>query len=252
MKITSIQKKEYNLFLEAIDIFPESHSKFALINANSCYKRAWKFKKRDPNISRFLLITAEEEAATSIILALKEQKYNNMKDIKYHDHSIKTGVYVFYGEVHKFLSNKFPDIHVEKKIVHDLKYPRIIIYHSKSDFSPNVKIKTDSPFIFPFELNGTIESFQEDILNYINIESFFKTISDHTKHRNDILYASQYGIPYIKPENLLTQFPIYYQRLAQYLMLFLCIKPYKDHQPLLQQLIDTFVELNKRRYNSHQ
>jgi hypothetical protein len=68
-------------------------------------ERAFKIKDVDPEMAVFRSITAEEEAATAIFIALKEKHYNNADKIQYKKHPYKQALGPFIRAIGKFSSN---------------------------------------------------------------------------------------------------------------------------------------------------
>lgn len=70
-------------------------------------ERSWQLVETMPEISAFLAITAEEEAATAVFHALKKRKYAGAKQINYKLHRVKNALYPFLLAIRKTFSSAF-------------------------------------------------------------------------------------------------------------------------------------------------
>lgn len=80
----------------------KGHSRNCARSAIRHIEMAWTIKDIDPEMAVFRAITAEEEAATAIFLALKEQRYESANKIKYKKHPYKLALEPFIRSICTF------------------------------------------------------------------------------------------------------------------------------------------------------
>ena len=73
-------------------------------NAFKHLRKAWLLLPIDTEMSAFRAITAEEEAATALILALKMRQYPGADVLKYNNHVHKSAVFFIMREANNFLA----------------------------------------------------------------------------------------------------------------------------------------------------
>ena len=152
----------------------------------------------DPEMALFRAITAEEEAATALILALQQKRYPGASNLKHKSHPHKAGLTPFLRVIERFLAEvKFPA-------------PQVIL---KSDGQvPRIDISLPAPgglVAVPDEpLNGithkegdggpTVLDFGEQAQRYAaeqGVADMLTVIHDEANFRNRLLYATDEGIP---------------------------------------------------------
>jgi hypothetical protein len=92
-----------NHIFECIVNNAKGHSRHCARNSVHHIERALRLKEIDPEMAVFRAITAEEEAATAIFLALKEKGYHNSDKIKFKDHAYKQALEPFLRAISKFV-----------------------------------------------------------------------------------------------------------------------------------------------------
>lgn len=73
----------------------KGHSGFSAKSSIRYVERSFELAGTIPEVAAFLAITAEEEAATALCLALKSKNYLRSNELKIHDHKHKGGLYPF-------------------------------------------------------------------------------------------------------------------------------------------------------------
>ena len=90
MNLSDFQKKVFE-----ISSTTKGHSGFAAKSSIRNVERAFELAVGMPEVAVFLAITAEEEGATALFLALKSKRYKRSNELKMHDHKHKGGLYPF-------------------------------------------------------------------------------------------------------------------------------------------------------------
>jgi len=74
----------------------KSRGRHSLLNAWFHLEKAWKIRETDPAMAMFRGLTAEEEAASALIYALRDRRYTDANILNPHDHLHKHSIYPFF------------------------------------------------------------------------------------------------------------------------------------------------------------
>ncbi|MCD6347325.1 MAG: hypothetical protein J7L96_07900 [Bacteroidales bacterium] len=214
-------------------------------------ERALELQTTMPEISAFLAITAEEEAATAIFAALRKRGYAHARKLRARDHRFKAGVYPFL----KLLSE------VLGPLEHGL--PLILFFDQNNDSKKSGILRIR----MPLELQGDrqICIVPEPPLNLVSvdsdgkpsdylkkvrsvaseqgIDSIYDYIQNVANERNTLLYASDSGIPELKDVNYVLDHHIRAAFLN--LIMYLLIEPHKV-QNLVQEALGVYLSILNR------
>jgi hypothetical protein len=203
-------RTEMNIFFEEIDkvVFEcidataKGYGRNCARNAVSHLETAWNIKDIDPEMAVFRAITAEEEAATAIFIALKEKGYENANRIKFKSHPYKQAVAPFVTAISKFMADvaKWPSFPLGKKYQLSMegegKDRKLILSFYLAD-----RLATPIPPLgFEIALNGKPYYFEKELLEITSGKGradIMKYVQDIANLRNSILYARSEGIPKI-------------------------------------------------------
>lgn len=187
---------------ECIDATAKGYGRNCARNAVSHLEAAWNIKDIDPEMAIFRAITAEEEAATAIFIALKEKGYENANRIKFRSHPYKQAVAPFVTAVSKFMADvaRWPGFPLGKKyqlsIEGEGKDRKLILsFHLANGLATPVP-----PLGFEIALNDKPYHFEKELLEITSGKSradITKYVKDIANLRNTILYARAEGIPKI-------------------------------------------------------
>ena len=213
--------------------------------------RALELKERMPEVAVFLMITAEEEAATAVFCALRKRRYGGARELKDKVHEFKAGLYPFI----QLLGNSIEAI---KRGV-----PLELFFVPKDDKPTDGMLKIRMPLEFLGHkdlcivpdppLNLVSVGPDGNQTNYFNavrkvasekgIDSIHKQIRKWANRRNKMLYASDSGIPELENvENwLLPHFKGVFVNLAAYLL----IEPHPK-QNFVQEALTAFLKVQRR------
>jgi hypothetical protein len=224
----------------------KGHSRNCVRSAIRHIEMAWKIKDIDPEMAVFRAITAEEEAATAIFLALKEQRYEGANKIKYKKHPYKLALEPFIRSICKFSEkwSKFPGFpfgdKFQLKIVGEGKEQKLeISFHYKEGLITSIP-----PLGFEITKTGKPYHFEEELLEITSLknrEEFIKHIQEVANQRNQVLYAQPNGIPNVQNAEG------YIRRRKDIvfilLRVFALIYPYKEKALFVQQALSAFLTM---------
>ena len=221
-------------------------SKHCARNSIHHLEKAFEIQAIDPEMAIFRAITAEEEAATAIFIALKEIGYNNAGKIQFKNHIHKQALCPFMQGVTKFIANfcienDFPFGHKGTIGFRDDctgNNPRIIFTAQDGDLAflhppLNFYIKSEHGlYRFEHELNlATSTSGKNEI---------YKHVKELSNLRNKLIYATSGGIP--KVEGGIEQELENRKKTVLFLLrIFSLIFPYKEKALFVQQALDSFL-----------
>lgn len=167
---------------------------------------AWLLHPHDSEMSLFRAITAEEEAATALILALRQQKYPGTTRLNPRAHPHKAAIWPMLYAIHCGIAEKgvpAPKLAIKKSGKPELDLA--IDFGALGELGRPLWGRPDHPFNLvihsdekgPFE----VHRFERELLA-LAIDRGAATIGAHiaaeANLRNQILYASDQGIPAIR------------------------------------------------------
>jgi hypothetical protein len=234
-----------NIF-ECIISNAKGQSKHCARNAVHHLERAFTLKSIDPEMAVFRAITAEEEAATAIFIALKEQGYQNADKIRFRSHSFKQALEPFIQAISKFASKwasepGFPfgseyslimkEQHGERKLS--------LSFHFQGKL-----ITCTPPLGFSIQFNDRKYFFEQELLEIVSGSSrqdIIRYVERMANRRNQVLYAQSGGIPAV------TSIGGFLERRRAVVVLFLriyaLIYPYSEKAVFVQQALDCFLAI---------
>lgn len=214
-------------------------------NAIAHLEGAWKIKDIDPEMAVFRAITAEEEAATAIFIALKEKGYKNAQKLKFKKHSYKQALEPFVTAISKFIADiaRWPNFPFGKNYRLSLEGEgnerRLILsFYFKNGLATPIP-----PLGFKINKNGKPYFFEKELLEITsgqNRDDIVKHIEDITNLRNSILYSRPDGIPKITSsiENHLQK---RYRTVMTFLKIYALIYPYRGKALFVEQALRAFL-----------
>lgn len=173
------------------------------VNAIRSLRRAWLIAGIDPEIALFRAITAEEEAATALMVALRLRRYPGSSKLSPWRHADKAGLMVLITVLSKvFADSGWPQPMLELK--KDENPPRIDVHLPSAGFGlpSGYHITPDEPLNLIIHEGKAGEDSQRMTfakeLSELASASGAKTIREHIDSeanlRNQLLYASDQGI----------------------------------------------------------
>ena len=211
-------------------------------------EKAWDIKDIDPAMAIFRSITAEEEAATSIFLALKQKNYANSNKLKFKSHIYKQALSPFLQAVGKFIvySSKLPGFPFGNDfwLKVDTKTGRKKL-QLNINFPENKILVPIPPLHFTINLNGREHNFHKelcDITSGKNRDEIINYLEETADLRNRILYANQDGIPVLEVD--IDEYIRLKQNTVFSFLRILCLfSPYKEKANFVQQALNAFLNM---------
>jgi len=250
-----------NIIFEIIRDNAKGYSKQCIRSAVSHIEKAWKLKDIDPEMAVFRAITAEEEAATAIFIALRDLKYENAKKIKFRSHEYKQALSPFIRGIGNYLEmtsklEGFPFKNYQIRIEGEGKDRKLSVSLPYGDGY----FTSIPPLGFKLEKNDSIYHFEEELAEIASgksYETILKYVKGFSALRNDLLYAQPDGVPNIKGKidgHLKHRQDI----VTIFMRIYALIYPYKERALFVQQALDAFlvmmgdIEKNIESENTHE
>lgn len=237
---------------EAVDKLKVPRIRNACRNALNHLRKAWILHPVDAEMSLFCAITAEEEAATAVIRALRHQSYPNAERLNDRIHPHKASIWPFITAVSdKMTEKKIPAPEFSLRIEGDPRIELSIDLAKQAGLSAPLWSTPDEPFNFSMVSDRTgpfkLHDFSEELAALANgkgardIEAYVK---GEANVRNRVLYASEQGIPSVTFEDslLLNR----RARVTAMLVLTIAILQTSEHQLFLVQSLDALLRAVQR------
>lgn len=198
-----------SLLCDVVERFRKKIIRNCARNAFVHLKKAWRLHPLDSEMCLFRAITAEEEAASALINALKQQKYPGAKRLNHRSHIHKSAVWPVFEAIALGASDK--KIIAPKLSIRKVGDPFISIemnVASMAGLDESLWATPDHPFNFlmysdengPFEVHRWEKEFSA-LAGKRGQSKIFDHIEDEANLRNRILYASDEGVPSIRFSN---------------------------------------------------
>lgn len=239
--------------IEMLEGLPNTKAKHCFRSALNHLRRAEKIKDIDLSMAVFRLVTAEEEAATGLMLELKNKGYKNSEHLEIRNHLYKGAVIEVIRVITQFLEDNF------QGSFYDLSMHKVdgkLSLRLTAEMSVNgerIVLIPEPPLSIAMRLGGEKYRFSMNRqLKKLIEKGGHQTILNHLKEkanfRNLLLYASEKGFP---SDPVITDkfFPAYQQRVIAMLRIFLMVQPYDEIQPAVQDALDILLSVvDKVRY----
>lgn len=249
--ISEMKLSEFQLTVLRKSSETQGHGGYAAASCNRHLERAWKIKDYMPEVSVFLAITAEEEAATSLFHALKKRNYDNSNRIKLRDHRFKAGVYPFLKLIGETLIppkdtlslNLYFDsgFHPNGEEVLRIRMPIFIKGGREYFLIPEPPLNFISK-----DSGGENKNYLKEVRDAATekgIESIYRYIRKLANERNKMLYASDSGVPHIEDASPALQ--RHTNAAILNLMIYLLIEPH-ERQNLPQEALNAYINILDR------
>lgn len=244
---------DYALRLENAYSRLNGRMKYCGKNAFIHLRRAWRLKEVDQGMAAFRSITAEEEAATALMYALRRKKYPNADRLNPRRHHHKSSIHALM----RVLSGTFAKLgYVPELYLFDKTDPPQI--RMQIDIHKLAGLPEKEPFFaepiapLDFTLNDKngVKLFSEEFSQFASESGFAETqefINAEANLRNRILYAADNGIPKfeIKDEFIIDR----KNRVLTILTIALMIEQSDTHQSFVVQCLNTLFKVLPRMEN---
>jgi hypothetical protein len=237
---------------EAIEKLNPPRVRHACRSALNHLRKAWRLHPIDAEMSLFRAITAEEEAATAVIRALNVRKYPNAERLKERQHPHKAAIWPFITAIADKLAEKnvaMPTVSL--RVEGEPRIELSIDIAGQAGLEQPLWGTPDEPFNWTFWSDRTgpfkPHDFSEELAALADekgardIESY---IADEANRRNQLLYASDQGIPSVAfADSLLIGRR---QRVTVMLVITIAILQTQVHQLFLVQCLDALLRTISR------
>lgn len=218
-------------------------------NAFHHLRRAWALRTIDPEMAVFRAITAEEEAATSLILSVKNKNYPNANLLLHRDHTHKASIFPFLLAVNSIfvrLNIPPPKIGLDEAS----NPPRLTVAISANALAGIPS--DDGPQIVPVNPLDLVISDVHGVLNFheemqgitkgANAKGILKSLRSEANLRNRLLYAGPSGFGRLAKwdDAIILQ---RLKRVTAILILTIAVEQTPEHQGLVVQAIDALTKL---------
>ena len=248
-----LPREDIHLMLEeAVEKLKVPRIRNACRNAIQHLKKAWVLHPVDAEMSAFRAITAEEEAATAVIRALRHQNYPNAGKLNDRSHPHKMSFWPFISAVSSKMAEKnFAEPKISLRVEGEPRIDLSIDFGSQAGLDQPLLATPDEPFNFSMSSDYTgpfkIHDFAEELAEIASIKSardIKAYVNTEANQRNVLLYASEKGIPSIEFEDsfLLAR----RQRVTTLLFLTIAIMQTQTHQLFLVQCLDALLRALKQ------
>jgi hypothetical protein len=244
---------EYQLKIEEAVANLKGHPRHCCRNAFSHLKRAWRLKPNDATMAAFQAITAEEEAASALLVSFKEKKYPGAARLNPRDHVHKSAVaYLVTSIEHLMASFDVPSPTVRLNVGDQSRKPSVSVHLNPKTFGlktpTGVHIIPDHPLNFSIsDGNGVLERFEDELQKIATVggkKDIVGFIEDAANLRNRLLYANGRGSPKADYNDLFL-----FERLRRVVILAtltIIIQQTDSHQLFAAQCLRAFLLALKR------
>ena len=223
----------------------KGYAKQCARSANHHLELAWKIKDLDPEMAIFRAITAEEEAASAIFIALKDKGYDNAKKIKFKRHSYKQALEPFIRSI-SFFSEKWskePGFPFGKNFRLSIEGEDKNKKLTLSLYFKDGMVTAIPPLGFTISLNGLPYHFENELNSLTsgqNKNDIINHINKRANLRNEVLYAQSAGIPKIT-SNIENHIKKRKNIVFMLLKIYGLIYPYNEKALFVQQALNSFL-----------
>jgi hypothetical protein len=201
---------EWQLGVEEAVVTLSGHVRHATRNAFVHLQKAWQLHGVDDAMSGFRAITAEEEAATALMLALKQRRYPGADRLRHRDHAHKSAVWSVITAVNGALFKSgipTPQVHLSKAPP-----PRVLLRINVTAMAGGsgepVWAEPDEPLNFSLRSgkadDAIIHLFEKELAELADVHgqgSIRKHVEAEANLRNRLLYAGTDGLPHVEFED---------------------------------------------------
>lgn len=225
----------------------KSRGRHSLRNAWFHLEKAWKIRSVDPAMAMFRGLTAEEEAASGLIYALRDRRYTDSNLLNPHDHPHKHSIYPFF----EILSDWFAEsseplgLDVHMKLGSPDDPDRLKIRFKVKIDGKDFLATPDPPLNWNVSVDGKPISFQQHVKKLVSVRNSTrveKYIRAKANERNQLFYAAPQGCPHLQSVSD-KFFPHQKNKVMTMAYAYLLIEPYKEKQPFVQQALDALLKM---------
>jgi hypothetical protein len=232
--------------IAALEASKKTHSKEAMRSAVDHLRRAEPLFASDVEMAVFRCITAIEEAASSLMLLMKEKAYPRADELRRTDHLFKNAMLPFL----RILHGRAVRVASEQKFHIEL----VVNRHIQQPLGIAVVVQDPNGSSSSFPINPPLALLLADdglgIDKALDIDAFIRkegasSVSSYLRQeanlRNKLLYASPAGIPRLTIDHE-KYFPAKQQAVRTMLCAYLLIEPFGP-QPTVRHALSSYLDL---------
>ena len=250
VKDEACEELPLNDFQEGIVRCLDRHGSHGMQFARSAVRHlssAWRLRDLDLGMALFRCLTAEEEAATAVFLALKSRQYEGASRLNHRSHRDKAAVVPFFRAVSANFS-KVVTVDMEPMIVLDERGPsprlRVRITYTPPGSTPKWAYP-EPPLHFSVRVNKELHDFRDELqelASSVGAVDVNAHIEEQKNLRNRILYATPQGVPDIEGNG---ERMVLRRRDSVFgsLIVFLLIEQVSERQLFAQQCLNSFLKM---------
>ncbi len=211
-------------------------------------RKAWRLHGVDDEMSAFRAITAEEEAATAVILALQRQRYPGANRLSAWNHVHKMAFWPLIATINDFLFRSgipAPRVSLSKR-----GRPRVELHLNIAALAGmgvgDTWASPDAPLNFGLRAgeadNAMVHRFEQELAELADRSgagSILRYIQAEANQRNRLLYASQDGIPHVEFHDDMLRSRA--NRVCVLLMLAIIVAQTPQHQIFVVQCLEAML-----------
>lgn len=240
-----LPREAHHLIAEQSALKLNGKIKHCLRSAHRHLRLSWTLHPVDSEMSLFRAITAEEEAATALMLALSQRRYPGSELLKTRDHRHKSAITPFLWAVNNMLANS--NIPTPKLEIMDATPPKLrltldigsVIEHPEPLIG-----EPDHPLNFVLRAGGDksiyrFETELQEIVSNRSAKDIGAFIEGEANLRNRLLYADDAGYPTVEfPDNTILERR---DRVYRLTLLTIAILQTSEHQLFAAQCLEVFL-----------
>jgi hypothetical protein len=229
-----------------LEASPNRHSRHCLRSALHHLERADALIDIDTAMAAFRALTAEEEAATSLMLCLKERGYRNADRLKPKDHVQKNAISPFLDVLGLSFSKSIgaylgqPVLKLEGEGDERRLMIGLPIIGREDEWA-----FPQPPLNFTVKVDGKPLSYRPEIEHLVATrgrKNIIEYLREQANQRNKLLYAGPHGYP-----REVTVPPGFFEhrkiRVLALLRAYLLVEPYDEHLSFVQDALDAFLTM---------
>lgn len=236
-----------DLCIEMLEGLTNSKAKHCFRSALNHLNCAQKIVEIDLAMAVFRAITAEEEAASGLMLELQNKRYRNAENLEIRNHTHKGAVIELISVITQFLEDNFSGSSYNLSIDKVNGELQLKLQAEMNINNERMTIIPEPPLNLAFRIEAKRFSMKQQIQTLLQNRGS-ETLKAHLKQkanlRNTILYAGNKG--YVaKPIIEEKFFPAQLMRVLAMLRTYLMIVPYSELQSSVQDSLDIFLMMVK-------
>lgn len=240
-----------------VDLVPKlpGPAKWRAFNAVRHLDWAWKLRTVDPEMAAFRAITAEEEAATAIFVALRRRGYEDADKLRPRDHVHKNAVIPFFDAITRVIAAhgaQLPGAQLYLKTEED---PPLLTFRFRQPHpltgeevwaypQPPLNVSVTSGPVGELKRDEDFTAGVKEIVQAAKVKDIMTYLRNRANERNRVLYAADNGFPSMTGD-IEKGLRSYQRNVFTLLRIYLLIDQYERKQLFVQQALTAFLRTLK-------